>query len=189
MQKKIKSFLTSCFIAVVTVFLDAVFCAAANLLLQVWLIPTLCRVSYDMLLYFEGFETIPEPLGNAVGFVASVVGLFPAAALASRWSKGRQGFFVEETNGLISYKEGLRLYWQRYGIYDGVVSLLTSSVATAWFLAKERWLFPIGDTFYTMFGVVGGWAVTALLSMMAFTVGTFFAQRHWRASHLLGRLD
>lgn len=182
-------FISASLITIVTVFLDAVFCAAANLLLQVWFIPTLCRFSYEMHLYFEGFETIPESLGNAVGFAASVVGIFPAAALAVRWNKIRRRRFVKETNGLISYKEGLRSYWRSYGVYDTILSGLVSSVTTVWFLAKERWLFPVGDTFYTLLGTVGGWLVTALLLMIAFAVGTFFAQRHWRADQLLGRLD
>ena len=54
-----RALLESFAIVALTFFLGMVLCAAALLLAQAWLIPTLGRLSYEWFLYFEKMGSCP----------------------------------------------------------------------------------------------------------------------------------
>lgn len=187
MQKLLRicqTFASSCLTVALIFLLNLLACTVVSLLVEVWVIPTLSRFSYDMHLYFERMETLPTAISDGIIFASSLLGLLPSTVFAVRWNRGRRNFFVKQTSGLISYADGYRFYFKHYGISDGIAVVLASAFATLWFVKKGKWLYPIGYTFYKWFGLLGGWFMGTVFLAAAVAGGVFFAQRNWRATYL-----
>ena len=157
-------------------------CAAVLLLVQAWVIPTLGRLSYEWFLYFEKLESLPPVMEDVIVFVSSLVGIFPAAALAVRWMKGRRNAFVKETEGMISPRDGLRFYVRKWGVYDGVAIVLSSLVAVGWYLANNRWFYSVGFVFTQLAGPFFGWLLGLVWLVVAMVVAVLLAEKNWRAA-------
>lgn len=170
----LRAFVGSCLMVGGALFGVMVFLAVFNILLTFWIIPTLSRFSYEMHLYFEQMEALPESVNDLLGAAVVFVGVFPASAIAMRMMRGRKKRFIEQTEGLVSYADGYRFYLRSYGVYDGLAALLVSCF----------FITPIESIFRPWFGGVLGWILGVAVLLAALFVGVFFAERNWRAAYL-----
>lgn len=178
-----RALLESFAIVAITFFLGMVFCAAVLLLAQAWLIPALGRLSYEWFLYFERLETLPPVVENIFIAVSSLGGIFPAAALAIRWMKGRRNAFVKETEGLVSPREGLLFYIRKWGVYDGIAIAVSSFVAVGWYLGNGRWFYSVGFVFAQWTGPFFGWLLGLIWLAVAMVPAVLTAEKNWRAAY------
>lgn len=186
MKKLIRSvcaLLESFAVVAITFFLGMLFCSAVVLLTEAWVIPTLGRLSYDWFIYFERMETLPPAVEDALIAVSSLVGLFPAATLATRWMKGRRKSFVKETEGMISPRDGFLFYLKRWGVYDGIAMVVSSFVAVGWYIGNGRWFYSVGAVFSEWTGPFFGWILGLVWLAAAMAVAVFFAEKSWRATY------
>lgn len=170
----LRTFVGSCLMVGGALFGVMAFLAVFNILLTFWIIPTLSRFSYEMHLYFEQMEALPESVNNLLGATVVFVGIFPASAIAIRMMRGRKKRFIEQTEGLVSYADGYRFYLQNYGVYDGLAALLISFFFVT----------PMESVFDLWFGGVLGWILGVAVLLVALFIGVFFAEKHWRAAYL-----
>ena len=178
-----RALLESFAIVAITFFLGMVFCAAVLLLAQAWLIPALGRLSYEWFLYFEKMETLPPVVENIFIAVSSLGGIFPAAALAIRWMKGRRNAFVKETEGLVSPREGLLFYIRKWGVYDGIAIAVSSFAAVGWYIGNGHWFYSVGFVFAVWTGPFFGWLLGMLWLAIAMGVAVLFVEKNWRAAY------
>lgn len=170
-------------IVAITFCLGMIFCSAVLLLTEAWVIPALGRLSYDWFIYFERMEALPTAVENALIAVSSLVGIFPAAALATRWMKGRRKIFVRETEGMISPCDGFLFYLRHWGVYDGIAMVLSSFLAVGWHLGNNRWFYSVGYVFSEWTNPFFGWLLGLVWLAAAMAVAVLLAEKTWRAAY------
>lgn len=180
---------------ILTVAFNLLFSLTFILLIYGWLMPNLTLFSPDFEEWYYSDSTSQlQSVMNIFYHIGNIISLIPATYFAYRVSKPRRKEFLKISKGLISYEDGLRLHFEKYGYSDALVfAAMTLAFAFLALITKGgSWLgiFPLAFTLFSIFGnILGpiiGFILAVALEYAAIPVGVFFAQKKWRALYFIG---
>lgn len=80
---------------------------------------------------FDGYETLNKDVMAAAGIVAYIGSSFLFAGFNYRFRTKMRKHFYRETFGMINYRDGVKWYFDNYGVLDIVLTAVLSVVLAA----------------------------------------------------------
>ena len=186
--KTIKGSLKTCFFVLLFNFL---FSMVAFFLIWYWAIPNVCIIVPALETQLESLDDTKLALcTDIVSAIGACLAIFPTGTFAYRISKQKKKDFFAYSKGRISYTDGIKFHFRKYGSSDilclsCVIVLLTLLYAFVGDIVVIR-VFPVAFWMFEYLGVLLGCLATIVFTGLSMLYGVFSAQKKWRAEYFIG---
>lgn len=175
------------------VFFSYILCNAFLIVIREIFIPAIALFSYDLHRYLEQIEHdvmydgVQEILALTIWRASAIPALFLASPLALRMAPFRARHFKRATEGRIDYADGMRMYFRENAMFDAIVATIMTILMCLVF-PVGRMMYPVGMVMLTVHPVLV-WLFILPLTLLTLPIGTYFAQKRWRAKYMCSMLD